>query len=177
MLTGELDEVDIDALTEICKSAYGLTGEQEILPLGMEHLPGDEASPGKVNVHSIFHQRGVNALAENQTINFGSGLTVVYGNNAAGKSGYIRIFESACRARGTEDILGNVLSGTAPLSPIVSIKYTVGDGPIQAWSGGEDKEFIGRVIVFDRYSEAVYTTEKTDVAFRQFGLGLFDKLS
>ena len=177
VLTGELDDTDIDALTEICKGAYGLAGEQEIVHLGRGHLPGDGTSAGRVNVHSIFHKRGVNALAENQTLSFGPGLTVVYGDNAAGKSGYTRIFKSACRARGAEDILGNVLSGTAPLSPIVSIKYTVNDGPTQEWTGGDDDDSIARVSVFDRYSEAVYTTQKTDVAFRPFGLHLFDMLS
>ena len=175
VLTGELDDTDIDALTEICKSAYGLADEQEIVHLGRRHLPGDGTNAGRVNVHSIFHKRGVNALAENQTLSFGPGLTVVYGDNAAGKSGYVRIFKSACRARGTEDILGNVLSRTAPLSPI---KYTVSDGPTQEWTGGDDDdEYIARVSVFDRYSEVVYTTQKTDVAFRPFGLDLFDMLS
>ena len=38
-------------------------------------------TPGRVNVHSIYHKRGVNALAEDQTLKFGSGLTVVYGDN------------------------------------------------------------------------------------------------
>ena len=177
VLTGELNDEDIDSLTEICKSAHGLAGEQEIVPLGKEHLPADGAETGQVNVQSIFHKRGVNALAENQTIHFGPGLTVVYGDNAAGKSGYIRIIKSACRARGTEDILGNVLSGKAPLSPIVSIKYTVGDGPTKEWTGEGEDESITRVSVFDRHTEAVYTTQKTDVAFRPFGLDLFDKLS
>ena len=31
VLTGELDEADIDSLTEICKSAHGLADEQEIV--------------------------------------------------------------------------------------------------------------------------------------------------
>ena len=174
---GELDEADIDALTELCKSAYGLACEQELVHLGSEHLLGGGANTGRVNVHSIFHKSGVNALAKDQTLKFGNGLTVVYGDNAAGKSGYVRIFKSACRARGTENILGNVLSGTTPLSPIVSIKYTVGDGPPREWSVGDDDEVLARVSVFDRHSEAVYTTQKTDVAFRPFGLDLFDKLS
>ena len=173
----ELGEGDIDALAEICKSAYGLASEQEIDTLTEEHLPRNGANSGRVNVHSINHIRGVNALADNQTLEFGSGLTVVYGDNAAGKSGYIRIFKSACRARGTEDILGNVLSGTTPLSPVVSIKYTVGNGPTHVWPGQEDDESLARVSVFDRHSEAVYTTQKTDVAFRPFGLDLFDSLS
>ena len=177
VLAGELDDADIEALTEICKSAYGLAVEQEVVNLGKEHLPEKGMSPGRVNVHSIFHKRGVNALAEDQTLNFGRGLTVVYGDNAAGKSGYTRIFKSACRARGTEDILGNVLSETTPLSPIVSIKYTIGDGLPQEWTGDGEDESIACVSVFDRHSEAVYTTQKTDVAFRPFGLDLFDRLS
>ena len=177
VLTGELDEADIDALTELCKSAYGLACEQELVHLGREHLPIDGANTVRVNVHSISHRHGVNALAENQTLKFGSGLTVVYGDNAAGKSGYIRIFKSACRARRAEDILGNVLSGTAPPTPLVSIQYTVGDGSTQEWSGEDDDDALARVSVFDRHSEAVYTTQKTDVAFRPLGLDLFDKLS
>jgi hypothetical protein len=146
-------------------------------PLGKEHLPASGPNTGRVNVHSIYHKCGVNALVENQTLNFGSGLTVVYGDNAAGKSGYTRIFKSACRARGAEDILGNVLSGAAPLTPTVSIKFTVGDGPMSEWPSGGEHESLARVSVFDRHSEAVYTTQKTDVAFRPFGLDLFDKLS
>lgn len=37
-------------------------------------------------------------------------------------------------------------------------------------------EFVSRVSVFDAQSAAVYLTEKTDVAFRPFGLDLFDRL-
>ena len=177
VLKGELDDADIEALTEICKSAYGLACEQDPVPIGREHLPVDGANSGRVNVDSISHRHGVNALAENQSLKFGPGLTVVYGDNAAGKSGYIRIFKSACRARGAEDILGNVLSGTATPTPEFSIQYTVGDGLTQAWSGESDDEALARVSVFDRHSEAVYTTQKTDVAFRPFGLDFFDKLS
>ena len=116
VLAGELEDDDIDSLTEICKSGYGLADEQEMIPLGKEHLPTNGADTGRVNVDSIYYKRGVNALAEGQTLNFGPGLTIVYGDNAAGKSGYTRILKSACRARGAEDILGNVLSGTTPLA-------------------------------------------------------------
>ena len=107
----------------------------------------------------------------------GPGLTVVYGDNAAGKSGYTRILKSACRARGMEDILGNVLSGETPLSPSVSIKYTVGNGDPQEWSGGDEDDAIARVSVFDSHCASVYLTQQTNVAFRPFGLDLFDKLS
>lgn len=107
----------------------------------------------------------MNALAEDQTLKFAPGLTVVYGDNGAGKTGYIRILKSACRARGQERILGNVVSGTSPLAPVVAIKYKVGTEPEpREWVGTGEDEFVSRVSVFDTQCAAVYLTEKTDVA-------------
>lgn len=177
VLTGELSDADIADLTEICKSTHGLAEQQTATPLTKEHVPEARAGTSPVSLESIFHHRGVNALAEDQTLRFGPNLTVVYGDNAAGKTGYIRILKSACRARGQETILGNVVSGGTPLSPVVSIRYKVGaEAKPREWAGTGEDEFISRVSVFDSQSAAVYLTEKTDVAFRPFGLDLFDKL-
>lgn len=97
---GELSDDDLRALTEICKSAHGLAEEQDIAPLAQEHVPETGTGAAHVSLVSIFHHQGVNALAQDQTLKFGPKLTVVYGDNAAGKTGYIRILKSACRARG-----------------------------------------------------------------------------
>jgi energy-coupling factor transporter ATP-binding protein EcfA2 len=176
VLNGELGEEDIVALSEICKSRHGLAEQQETLPLSKEYVP-DKAAEAAVSLVSIFHHRGVNALAENQTLKFSLGLTIVYGDNGAGKTGYIRILKSACRARGQEKILGNVVSGTTPFTPVVSIKYNVGsEADSHEWAWGREDELVSRVSVFDTQCAAVYLTEKTDVAFRPFGLDLFDKL-
>lgn len=177
VMNGELSDEDISSLTEICKSAHGLAEQQETDPLAKEHMPDRAAGTVPVSLVSIFHHRGVNALAEDQTLNFAPGLTVVYGDNGAGKTGYIRILKSACRARGQEHILGNVVSGTSPIAPVVAIKYKVGTEPEpREWVGTGGDEFVSRVSVFDTQCAAVYLTEKTDVAFRPFGLDLFDKL-
>ena len=93
------------------------------------------------------------------------------------RTGYIRILKSACRARGQERILGNVVSGTTPLAPVVAIRYKVGaEHDSREWAGQGEDDFVSRVSVFDSQCAAVYLTEKTDVAFRPFGLDLFDKL-
>lgn len=177
VLNDELSENDLNELGMICKGLHGLSEQQEILPLTKDHIPTADTAAEQVVLHSIFHHRGVNALAEGQTLNFSHDLTVVYGDNAAGKTGYIRILKSGCRARGQENILGNVVSGGTPHTPIVSIKYKVGDETeLREWAGEGEDDFISRVSVFDTQSAGVYLTEKTDVAFRPFGLDLFDKL-
>lgn len=176
VVNGELAEQDTRELSEICKAAHGLADPQATAPLALEHVPASGPSAAQVSLLSIFHHRGVNALAEGQTLKLSPSLTVVYGDNAAGKTGYIRILKSACRARGKEEILGNVMSGATPHKAVVAIKYRVGAGAVQEWTGGAEDSSISRVSVFDTHCAAVYLTEKTDVAFRPFGLDVFDKL-
>ena len=178
VLNGDLTAEDIAALTEICKGDHGLVEKPDAKPLAKEHVPSRDGTAAAVSLESIFHHKGVNALAEDQTLKFAAGLTIVYGDNGAGKTGYIRILKQACRARGREDILGNVvLTGTAPPKPAVNIKYKVGDvTAVREWAGGDVDEFISRVSIFDTQCAAVYLNERTDVAFLPFGLDLFDKL-
>ena len=174
---GELSEEDIVDLTEICKAAHGLTEGRDGIPLDTKHLPNRSGGQGAVSLESILHHEGVNALAKDQTLTFGPHLTVVYGDNGAGKTGYTRILKTACRARGTEKILGNVVTGTTSSSPVVTIKYRVqGEEDAREWTTKEDDGPIARVSVFDTQSASVYLKEKTNVAFRPFGLDLFDKL-
>src|SRR6266699_6059932 len=143
VLNGDLSDDDIGALTEICKSEHGLAERQSIALFTKEHVPEKTAGSAPVSLVSIFHHRGVNALAEDQTLKFVPKLTVVYGDNAAGKTGYIRILKSACRARGPEKILGNVVSGLAPGKVVVAITYKVGaEDKSREWSGDGGDEFI-----------------------------------
>jgi len=132
-----------------------------------------------VTLKALTHHRGVNALATDQKIEIGPALTIVYGANGAGKSGYTRILKRACRARGAEEILGNVLGEPAAVQPSATIEFTVGKTSQKlAWiDADEAQRDLGRVSVFDSYCATVYLREKTDVAFRPFGLDLFDKLS
>jgi recombinational DNA repair ATPase RecF len=177
VLNGDLSADDITSLTEICKGEHGLAEKAQANPLSKDHVPDGAAATAAVSLESIFHRKGVNALAEDQTLKFSPGLTVVYGDNGAGKTGYIRILKRACRARGQEEILGNVVSGVVPPTPVVAIKYKVGnESAAREWTGGDVDEFISRVSIFDTQCAAIYLNEKTDVAFLPFGLDLFDKL-
>lgn len=174
VLNGELSPKDVTELADVCKGDHGLLDKKEIWALSKEHVPA-QGNASAVSLESIFHQQGVNALSENQTLKFAPGLTIVYGDNGAGKTGYIRILKQACRAREREEILGNVVSGAAPPAPVVHIRYKVG-AEARQWSGGHADEFISRVSVFDSRCAAIYLSERTDVAFLPLGLDLFDKL-
>ena len=175
----ELDETDIGELSNLCKSRHGLGDREKPVPLNANHLPQSDARKKPVSLESLTHHVGVNALAQNQTIDFGPCLTVVYGANAAGKSGYTRILKRVCRARGAEEILGNVMSGTTPGRPGATIKFTADEKSCDhLWTDDQPPNaLLSRVSVFDHHCASVYVTQRTDVAFRPMGLDLFDKLS
>ena len=176
---GELDESEIRELAILCKSPHGLGDRTQPGVLDANYLPQPSAIAKPMSLQRLTHHAGVNALAQNQTIEFGPSLTVVYGENAAGKSGYTRILKRACRARGAEEILGNVVSGTAPGRPSATIKFTANEKSCDhLWDDDQPPDtFLSRVSVFDHHCASVYVAQKTDVAFRPMGLDLFDKLS
>lgn len=173
-----LAESDITELTDLCKGAHGLAPQLKAVPLGKQHIPARGAATGSVKLTSLIHHGGVNALAKDQMVEFGPALTLVYGGNASGKSGFTRILKRACRARGAEEILGNILIEAAAGRPSATIRFDVGDQKRELkWSDQATDDALGYVSVFDSQCAAVYLKEKTDVAFRPFGLDLFDRLS
>jgi hypothetical protein len=60
----------------------------------LQHLPDVKAGDPPVILSSIEKPEHVNALASEHPLTFqGTGLTIVYGDNASGKSGYARLLK------------------------------------------------------------------------------------
>ena len=93
--TNELKDVDVDELTALCKNK-GAGG----VDLAAEHIPDPNAATRSVTLRAIHGIEHVNALKHGERLTFDKiGLTVVYGDNGSGKSGYARILKEVCRAR------------------------------------------------------------------------------
>lgn len=180
--SAELTETDIAELAELCKVPHGLNGGQTKAPepLSAEHLP-TPSDVGDVALLTLTHVADVNALAPGETLTFARyGLTIVYGDNGAGKSGYARILKRACRARGSGDpVLVNALSDRPAGTPTAKIKVAVGDTEVEhVWKDGTPgAPELGAVGIFDTAAAHVYVGDKTEVKFRPFGLDILDKLA
>ena len=85
---GDINPTDVDDLLDLCKAAHGLSDPRSSSVLSSDHIAVKGADSGPVTLTSVTHHRGVNALAPEQTVAFGPQLTIVFGQNAAGKSGY-----------------------------------------------------------------------------------------
>lgn len=70
-------------------------------------------STSKFFLSSISNVQNLNALNSGQTLPIAeTGLTVIYGENGVGKSGYGRLFNSAFYSRGDKTLIGNVYGPT-----------------------------------------------------------------
>jgi len=88
----------------------------------------------KTRLKKIANLKNINALAENQVLTFNPVLTVVYGENGSGKSGYARVLGSAGFTRGDREILPDITkpnSGKAALTAEIEIISKDAESTIQ----------------------------------------------
>lgn len=179
---GRLADDDLRELVLLCKAGRGAdVGELRSVPLQREHLPSSPDQSAVVTLNSVADVSGANSLAPGQTLAFESaGLTVIYGDNGAGKSGYARILKRACRARHAGKIEANVYDDHAPKVASASITYSVGGAvqPVLSWKDGPlPHALLSAVSVFDSECASIHLREKNEVAFRPFGLDVPDELA
>ncbi len=180
----DLGDSDVQQLVQICLDAHGIHAgsPNRPVPLSEDHLPSGPISAPTVCLHAIADVMNVNALAPGQTVEFSpEGLTIIYGSNGSGKSGYARILGQCCRARAQDvEVLGNVFSEAADGEQSAAIRYQVGPADPQEMTWRPDESApaeLAAISVFDKQSAGVYVDKDNDLAFRPMGLDLLDRLA
>jgi ABC-type cobalamin/Fe3+-siderophores transport system ATPase subunit len=187
VVKGLVDTADLPELDRLCRAAHKADADSQPLPK-IEHLaaihlppgPGSEAAVSMVSVGKIQH---VNLLPSDQVLPLGPapGLTVIYGDNASGKSGYARVIKKACRARGTSpSILPNAFESTVTSPAAAEIVCAVSGTeypPIRWVDGVPSDPVLANVFVFDTATAQHYLEEDGPAAFTPRGLDVLPKLS
>jgi energy-coupling factor transporter ATP-binding protein EcfA2 len=152
--------------------------ESALVPLLADQLTAGHGAAPAVLVLAVGRSQNVNRLPEGQSLTFAaSGLTIAYGDNGSGKSGYARVLKAVSRTRAEAQVRNDIFR-EGNLVPTAEITYRC-DGPdiTFAWRAGSiGPDDLTRVSFFDRSCVDIYLSKDTDVAFRPFGLDLFDSL-
>ena len=170
----ELTDQDIADLVSICKDQT-LPAQ----PLTVDHIRAPDSGMPAVQLRAMRNVLNVNALPEDQRLTFLTrGVTIVYGDNGSGKSGYVRILKRACRARGPDErILKNIY--TPPSGPQQAvIDFTAGT-QIQSerWTNEQPSTpLLSSVSVFDARTANVHVDDSNDVAYTPFPMQLLERL-
>lgn len=161
---GPVDDEVVDEAFEILLRVHGLgEGTESVnVPLIAEHASVVNGGTS-MTLDRLTDVVGVNALAANQTIEFDSHLTVLFGQNGSGKTGYARIIKRAAGARTHGDLLGNVASGTRPDQPKARFDLTV-DGISQTvhWSNQIGIRPLDAISFFDSQAATLHVDSNLD---------------
>lgn len=185
VINGRIDEAEIGEIIALAKAHAGIDDPKGRVaqPLTRDMLPAVDAASKPITLLALRNLRGVNAIAADQSIPFSPiGVTVIYGNNGAGKSGYSRVLRKACRARATGGlILGDVFADAAGENPSAEIlvQREGAAGPeTLAWRQGSPAPAeLATVAVFDSQCARAFTDAEGEVAYTPRGLDVLAKLA
>ena len=182
---GELAEDDLAALRLQIEHSAGFPVENVPIPVPLsdEHLSEAASNQPKTVLASLGPIQHVDRLAADQApLRFAvNGITLIYGANASGKSGYCRIAKQLCRSLSPGELRGDVYGEEQGDLPTVDVGFRVGenDQPKRdmTWIGGEQPPAeLARISVFDTASARVYVDKKRKIEFLPYELDLLNKL-
>lgn len=164
------DVQDITDLVSLALAEGGLQPKPSVFPVRLTNndLPTAPAATGVapprlIALHSL---ENVNSLMSGQRLIFGPGLTVIYGGNGAGKSGYARVLKKACRCneRAIEPVLKNVYQTTGGA---VTAKFDIdNNGATETlnWADGtKADDRLRHFAVFDSKAARLFISDKNEV--------------
>jgi AAA domain len=153
-------------------------------PVANPAIPTIAARPTEKLVEKLVLTRvdditGVNALPSRGMLTFGPQLTVIYGGNGAGKSGYARLLANACYSRQRPNILPDIYAeGQRP--PIrATFHLAAGDEDLEplGFSDPEEVTPLKRIAVFDAMVARHHISQTAAFEFKPAGFDVFPELS
>ena len=144
---------------------------------GLEQLPQSVPEALAVCLLRIEKLQHVNALESQQPLTFEpEGLTIVYGDNGSGKSGYARLLKRITRARHQEEVLTDVFRDTLLSKPTASLSVRIGDADVLvAWPESSRPE-LQRMLFYDAACGGAYIASESDFPYRPSALFVMDGL-
>jgi energy-coupling factor transporter ATP-binding protein EcfA2 len=168
-----LSDKDYDDLVDTLVSCEEVVNAN----FGLDHLPQVKAGDPPVSLVSIAHPEHVNALTSDRPLTFEmAGLTVIYGDNASGKSGYARLLKRVARARHQEEVLSDVFRDAALAKPMAALTVRVGDKETSLiWPESTPPE-LQRMLFYDDACGEAYVATESDFPYRPSALFVMDGL-
>ena len=175
---------DVNDLYALLKVAHGIPDpkDRKPKPLTADQIPAPIKVTTHVELRAMKNLQHVNAIADNQHLALSpAGMTVIYGDNGSGKSGYSRVLKRACRARDQTETIhpnANLPAGKARVAE-ATFEIAV-DGVIQdvRWTlGAAAPAALSSLAIFDSHCARAYLDNEDDYSYVPYGLDVFEGLA
>src|SRR3989339_332214 len=175
----EIKDSIIDTSYSYLLENLGLQEETDKPELSISYNP-NASNDFKENLSfvSMTNVEGVNALTENQTIELTPNLTIIYGANGAGKSGYVRLLKNVFYSKDKGNILPNINieSGHKPIAATFNFSSD-GTNISLKYPGNTGNGIFNQFAVFDGDIGKKHLSVRNDFSFRPAGLQLFNEFN
>lgn len=170
--------------TSVVDKAYLLFRQEKALdkrelpavPLLNIEARQDESAP-PLSLTRLSEVRGVNALVAGVVIEPHEGLTILYGENGTGKTGYSRIFKALANSRTADTILGNIDADTSEAQS-AELEFKLGDdAQTLIWTGELGVSPFTRMSIFDSPAVRTHVDEDLDYVYTPASLALFNDVT
>lgn len=157
---------EIAVLADLClaEATKNAQAKFDLIPTGAF----SQSTTGKsLRIERLNKVCGVNAIKHDTSLEFGgANLSVIYGTNGAGKSGFARLLKHACGARHKADLYPNVFVDTPSIPSAEIIVSKDGQHSSLTWSlnTGSVNE-LRHVHVFDTYTATGYVNGKNECTY------------
>ncbi len=127
-----------------------------------------------VRLVSLRDCRGVNALAEAQSLEFNKRMTVIFGMNATGKTGYVRVLKRVGAVRSAERIIDDIHRHTLSIPPTAVIRYAIGGEEHElAWHDELGVAPLTTMSVFDARAVPLHLEDSVTYVYTPADLAVF----
>lgn len=172
-----VDKTLMDATYQFFLEDEGLTPATAIRPtikLAVGNASALQLTP--VKLAEVSNIAGVNALEPNQQMPFSGQLTIVYGNNGSGKSGYVRMLNNAFNGRGDKEILNNIFAQGVRLQPTCMFSFDEGGTTRSvAYPAEKMDTAFSRFSVFDAQCGRIHLEHENSLHFTPGGFDFFNQ--
>jgi len=181
-----LSDEDLDLCYQYLSEHLGLipAPQKPRQPISFKHeiavMPDTNKDSPQIHIIEIKDFEDVNALPKECSLKCGPNLTLVYGDNGSGKSGFGRLLCNACFSRGEREILPNVREASSP-STKAKATFVIDDGTGEQsyikYSIGENHDALKCFSVFDSKSVLIHLDQTNSVKFTPARIKIFDKVA
>ncbi|WP_179413002.1 AAA family ATPase [Mucilaginibacter sp. E4BP6] len=181
----DLTTADIEDLKNACRAEAGLS--RQLIPSvdfkALKTFVSHSAGNSDVLISKIYNVENINALSATGVLDFAqTGMTVVYGDNGAGKSSYVSILKHVCNTRGQKPSIHDNIFNPASRGKDkkASVEFSADKNTfsnISLLNGTIDSSALKGVDVFDTSSAHHYIDGEDEIAFIPQGLSYIERLA
>lgn len=162
-------QADVECILDnVRASARAGSSAHPMISIEASHLGGELGEARRTVLAQLGPVQNIDRLAGGQNLRMAPvGITLVYGENGSGKSGYTRIAKRLCRSLTADQLQGNVFNATAgPMR--VQVRYQVGDDAVTEieWDPATPTPSqLRQISVFDSHNARLYVDSENRIAY------------